>query len=102
MLMLCFLPGRGVRAKVPVPAASGDRLLLQARVAGNGSVRQECLAACLALSGCMQALKDANLKLSDINEVILVGGSTRIPAVQVTAVSSLPWLAPACSSLLQL
>ncbi|KAK9839439.1 hypothetical protein WJX81_002005 [Elliptochloris bilobata] len=29
-----------------------------------------------------QALKDANLKLSDINEVILVGGSTRIPAVQ--------------------
>jgi molecular chaperone DnaK (HSP70) len=30
-----------------------------------------------------QALKDANLKLSDINEVILVGGSTRIPAVQV-------------------
>ena len=33
--------------------------------------------------GCVQALKDANLKLSDINEVILVGGSTRIPAVQV-------------------
>lgn len=33
--------------------------------------------------GGMQALKDANLKLSDINEVILVGGSTRIPAVQV-------------------
>jgi chaperone protein DnaK len=28
------------------------------------------------------ALKDANLALSDINEVILVGGSTRIPAVQ--------------------
>jgi len=27
------------------------------------------------------ALKDANLSLSDINEVILVGGSTRIPAV---------------------
>ena len=27
------------------------------------------------------ALRDANLKLSDINEVILVGGSTRIPAV---------------------
>lgn len=32
-----------------------------------------------------QALKDANLKLSDINEVILVGGSTRIPAVQARA-----------------
>jgi molecular chaperone DnaK (HSP70) len=30
-----------------------------------------------------QALKDANLSVSDINEVILVGGSTRIPAVQV-------------------
>ena len=31
-----------------------------------------------------QALKDANLAVSDINEVILVGGSTRIPAVQVS------------------
>ncbi len=31
---------------------------------------------------CEQALKDAGLKASDINEVILVGGSTRIPAVQ--------------------
>ena len=30
-----------------------------------------------------QALKDANLAVSDLNEVILVGGSTRIPAVQV-------------------
>ncbi|KAA6426270.1 MAG: stromal 70 kDa heat shock-related chloroplastic-like [Trebouxia sp. A1-2] len=29
-----------------------------------------------------QALKDAKLKLTDLNEVILVGGSTRIPAVQ--------------------
>merc|ERR1719324_6336 len=28
-----------------------------------------------------QALKDTDLKLSDIDEVILVGGSTRIPAV---------------------
>ncbi|MDD7342930.1 MAG: molecular chaperone DnaK [Bacteroidales bacterium] len=31
---------------------------------------------------CEQALKDANLSASDIDEVILVGGSTRIPAVQ--------------------
>ncbi|MDD6209265.1 MAG: molecular chaperone DnaK [Bacteroidales bacterium] len=31
---------------------------------------------------CRQALKDAGLQASDINEVILVGGSTRIPAVQ--------------------
>lgn len=30
-----------------------------------------------------RALKDANLQLNEINEVILVGGSTRIPAVQV-------------------
>ncbi|MEI6455580.1 MAG: molecular chaperone DnaK [bacterium] len=31
---------------------------------------------------CQQALKDAGLKASEIDEVILVGGSTRIPAVQ--------------------
>ncbi len=31
---------------------------------------------------CEQALKDAGLTASDIDEVILVGGSTRIPAVQ--------------------
>ena len=36
--------------------------------------------ACIA--PCRQALKDANLSTSDIDEVILVGGSTRIPAVQ--------------------
>jgi molecular chaperone DnaK len=29
-----------------------------------------------------QAIQDAEIKISDINEVILVGGSTRIPAVQ--------------------
>lgn len=34
------------------------------------------------LEPCKQALKDANLQTSDINEVILVGGSTRIPAIQ--------------------
>ena len=31
---------------------------------------------------CKKALEDANLKTSDIDEVILVGGSTRIPLVQ--------------------
>ena len=31
---------------------------------------------------CKQALADANLSTSDIDEVILVGGSTRIPAIQ--------------------
>jgi molecular chaperone DnaK len=31
---------------------------------------------------CKQALKDAGLQSSDIDEVLLVGGSTRIPAIQ--------------------
>jgi len=31
---------------------------------------------------CQQALKDAGINASDVDEVILVGGSTRIPAVQ--------------------
>ncbi|MEI6122131.1 MAG: molecular chaperone DnaK [Bacteroidota bacterium] len=31
---------------------------------------------------CRQALSDANLKAADIDEVILVGGSTRIPTIQ--------------------
>jgi len=34
------------------------------------------------LEPCKQALKDAVLKASDISEIILVGGSTRIPLVQ--------------------
>ena len=34
------------------------------------------------LGPCEQALKDAGMTAADINEVILVGGSTRIPAVQ--------------------
>jgi molecular chaperone DnaK len=34
------------------------------------------------LKPCEIALKDANLSISDIDEVILVGGSTRIPKVQ--------------------
>ena len=31
---------------------------------------------------CRKALRDANMSTSDIDEVILVGGSTRIPAIQ--------------------
>jgi molecular chaperone DnaK len=34
------------------------------------------------LAPCRQAMKDAGLNNSDINEVLLVGGSTRIPLVQ--------------------
>ncbi len=37
-----------------------------------------------SLEPCKNALKDAGLKASDINEVILVGGSTRMPLVQKT------------------
>ena len=33
---------------------------------------------------CETALKDANLKASDVNDVILVGGQTRMPLVQET------------------
>ena len=35
-----------------------------------------------SLSPCKKALKDAGLSTSDIHEVILVGGSTRIPKIQ--------------------
>jgi molecular chaperone DnaK len=35
-----------------------------------------------SIKPCIQAVKDAGLKVDDIDEVILVGGSTRIPAVQ--------------------
>jgi molecular chaperone DnaK len=35
-----------------------------------------------ALEPCKAALKDANMTTSDVDEVILVGGSTRIPAIQ--------------------
>ena len=34
------------------------------------------------LTPCKTAVKDAGLSTSDIDEVILVGGSTRIPAIQ--------------------
>ncbi|MGX7590851.1 molecular chaperone DnaK [Candidatus Karelsulcia muelleri] len=35
-----------------------------------------------SISPCKEALKAADLKVKDINEVILVGGSTRIPKIQ--------------------
>ena len=38
-----------------------------------------------AVAPCENALKDANLSASDIDEVILVGGMTRMPAVQEKA-----------------
>ena len=39
------------------------------------------------LKPCVQALKDAGMNASDIDEVILVGGSTRIPKVQEIVLS---------------
>ncbi len=36
----------------------------------------------LTIPPCQQALKSARLNVSDLDEIILVGGSTRIPAVQ--------------------
>ncbi len=35
-----------------------------------------------SIEPCRQALKDAGLKASDIDEVVLVGGSTRVPKIQ--------------------
>ena len=35
-----------------------------------------------SLTPCRKAIKDAGLKASDIDEILLVGGSTRIPCVQ--------------------
>jgi molecular chaperone DnaK len=37
-----------------------------------------------SIAPCQQALKDSNLEISDIDEIILVGGMTRMPAVQET------------------
>ncbi|MEM7403515.1 MAG: molecular chaperone DnaK [Myxococcota bacterium] len=37
-----------------------------------------------SLQPCKQALQDAKLQMSDISEVVLVGGSTRVPLVQQT------------------
>ncbi len=44
------------------------------------AICDDLIKACIA--PCRQALQDAGLSASEINEVILVGGSSRIPAVQ--------------------
>ncbi|MGM9685044.1 MAG: molecular chaperone DnaK [Bacteroidaceae bacterium] len=44
------------------------------------SLAQNLIQACL--EPCKNAIRDAGISTSDINEVILVGGSSRIPAVQ--------------------
>jgi molecular chaperone DnaK len=35
-----------------------------------------------SLTPCRKAIKDAGIKVTDIDEILLVGGSTRIPAIQ--------------------
>ena len=35
-----------------------------------------------SLTPCRKAIKDAGIKATDIDEILLVGGSTRIPVVQ--------------------
>jgi len=48
-----------------------DRLLHEAHPA--------CWSSCMCCP--LQAMDDANLKKSEIDEIVLVGGSTRIPKV---------------------
>uniref|UniRef100_A0A0E0I869 Uncharacterized protein n=1 Tax=Oryza nivara TaxID=4536 RepID=A0A0E0I869_ORYNI len=47
-----------------------------------GKLRRECERAKRALSNQHQAMADAGLSKGDIDEIVLVGGSTRIPKVQ--------------------
>ena len=44
------------------------------------SLTHDLIQSCL--TPCQNAIRDAKISVSDINEVILVGGSSRIPAVQ--------------------
>jgi len=63
---------------------------VQAEIEGYGTVRltrerfEECILPLLERTGatCKRALKDAGLKAEDLDGVILVGGSTRVPAVR--------------------
>jgi hypothetical protein len=40
---------------------------------------------CFHLDPCKKAIKDADVKVADINEVILVGGMTRMPKVNLSS-----------------
>ena len=61
--------------------ASGPKHMLVKLTRSQFDVMTEDLVKRL-ITPCAQALSDAGLKVSDIDEVILVGGTTRIPAVQ--------------------
>ena len=72
------------KAKIELSSTTSTEINLPYIMPVNGVpkhlVNDSLIQACIA--PCQQALKDANLSTSDIDEVILVGGSTRIPAVQ--------------------
>ena len=65
---------------VTATASGPKHLVRQLTRAGFEKLADELIKR--TIEPCKTALKNANLKAGDIDEVILVGGSTRIPAVQ--------------------
>jgi len=55
--------------------------LIKRTIGKNGFVFISKLLVCLILEPCKKAIKDADVKTTDINEVILVGGMSRMPKV---------------------
>ena len=79
---------------VPLPAVPGQAAKLYLRDITRMHFDQLIAPIIARTAGpCRQALKDAGLSPSDIDEVVLVGGSTRIPAVRAL-VDDLFQLAP--------
>ena len=73
------------KAKIELSSSTTAEINLPYIMPVNGVPKFEQLCDKLiqaTIEPCRQALKDAGLSASDIDEVILVGGSTRIPAVQ--------------------
>lgn len=62
------LPEKGVRVRVPLSRAEMEEMIQD--IIGR------------TLTPCRQALKDAGLKPQDIEEVVLVGGATRMPYIR--------------------
>ena len=89
------LDGAAEKAKIELSSSSSTEINLPYITAAGGvpkhlvttltrakfeSLAHNLIQACLA--PCQAAIKDAGISTSDIDEVILVGGSSRIPAVQ--------------------
>ena len=62
--------------------ASGPKHLVRTLTRAQFEQLSDTLIAQNTIKPCQSALKDAGMTASDIDEVILVGGSTRIPAIQ--------------------